>query len=74
MQLEDKLAAIDKWAKINKTDCQLAGSDEQAFYFESVSEVIGIVRSQRALIETLDKLAKMNEAEIARLNTLVFYK
>lgn len=68
------LSLIWGWAKNNLTDCQLAGADDQAAYFEAVLYVCQIVRDQAAMLQVHEELKNAHEAEIRRLNTLVPYK
>ena len=68
------LSLVWGWAKNNLIDCQLAGADDQAAYFEAVLYVCQIVRDQNAMLQIHDELKRAYESEIARLNTLVPYK
>lgn len=71
MTFDDTLKVLEKWASLNRTDCQLAGAYDQADNFQMVLSIVELVRSQRALITKHDEIHRAHEAEIARLSTLV---
>ena len=71
MNFEDQLTALNKWASVNRTDCQLGGAYEQADNFQMVIALIELTRSHRALISKHEEVIRAFEVEIARLESLV---
>lgn len=71
MSFEDQMAALDQWARINRTDCQLGGAFEQAEKFDWVCRTVDLVRSLRELVAKHEEAVRAFESEIARLESLV---
>lgn len=71
MSFEDQMTALDKWARLNRTDCQLGGAYEQADNFNMVCQLVDLVKTLRALVTKHEEAIRYFEAEIARLESLV---
>lgn len=71
MTFEHQMQALQKWASINRTDCQLGGAYQQADNFDMVCNLIELVQSLRALVTKHEETLKYFEAEIARLESMV---
>lgn len=71
MTFEGQLQALERWARTNRTDCQLGGALDQADQFNTVCQLIDLVRSLRDLIAKHEEAVRAYEVEIARLESLV---
>ena len=70
MSFQDQMEELETWAAINRTDCQLAGADQQAHKFDMVCQVVDLVHSLQVLVAKHEEALKYFEAEIKRLETL----
>lgn len=74
MTFEDSLTGLERWARIKEIDQQLAGQYVDADFLRMIRELVELTRTSRALITKLEETLKFQQAEIARLETLAFFK
>lgn len=70
MTFDERLRQVEEWANTQRVDAQLSGEYNRADRLDAIISIIGVCRTQRNMIQTLEELRVFHEAEIARLSQL----